>query len=225
MKRLGLLALILISSSSVLAQKINVPGSSKGKLISQAVAQVSQHVVTSREVVISYIIDQALAQKKSNNGDKSKWLIKEGTEDFQKHLTQVLLESVVQMEAENFSVGDVTVEEAQKQAKQVDEIVKAWPPWEALEVSSAESEQMITRKMRAKNFLKFKLETAGVQISDDEAKAFYDKNRVKFGNAPFSQFKDGIKEVLAEEMMQEKLKDWFDILKRKYRVKLLGQST
>jgi hypothetical protein len=212
-------------SFSLWAQKIAVPGSRKGKLISQAVAQVSQHVITSREVSISYMIDQALAHKKGLPLDRASWVLKENSEDFQKHLTQVLLESVVQLEAENFSVGEVSVEEIQKQVKAVDELVKGWAPWQAFDVAASEQEMMVSRKLRAKNFLKFKVETSGVQISDDEAKAFYEKNRVKFGNLPFSQFKDGIKEVLAEEQMQERLKDWFDILKRKYRVKFLGQST
>ncbi len=218
-----ILTLILVSSAH--AQKLNVPGNTKGKLVSEAVAQVGQHVITSREVVISHIIDQALAEKKTENIDRSQWVLKGRDESFQKHLTQVLLESVVQLEAENFSVGDITVEEVQKQAKLMNEVVKGWSGWTNLEVTTAEAEQAITRKMRAKNFLKFKLETSGVQISDEEARNFYEKNRVKFGNQPFAQFKDGIKEILAEEHMQERLKDWFDILKRKYRVKFLGQST
>lgn len=221
----SLVFILILSSSFAQAQKLNVPGNTKGKLISEAVAQVGQHVVTSREVTISYIIDQALVQKKTENIDRSQWLLKGRDENFQKHLTQVLLESVVQLEAENFSVGDVTAVEMQKQAKILNDMVKGWSGWTYLEVTGAEAEQMITRKMRAKNFLKFKLETSGVQISDEEAKNFYEKNRVKFGNQPFSQFKDGIKEILAEEHMQERLKDWFDILKRKYRVKFLGQST
>lgn len=221
----SLLLTLILSVSLAQAQKLNVPSNTKGKLVSEAVAQVGQHVVTSREVLISYIIDQALSQKKIENMDRSSWLLRGREVEFQKHLTQVLLESVVQLEAENFSVGDVTVEETQKQAKLLNEMVKGWSGWTGLEVTTAEAEQAITRKMRAKNFLKFKLETSGVQISDEEARSFYEKNRVKFGNQPFSQFKDGIKEILAEEHMQERLKDWFDILKRKYRVKFLGQST
>ena len=228
MKISSVISLILVCSvmsSLASAQKITAPGSRKGKLISEAVAQVSQHVITSREVLISYIIDQALSHKKGAPLNPSAWLIKEESEEFQKHLTQVLLESVVQLEAENFSVGEVSVEEIQRQAKIVDEKVKGWSVWTGFQVNGSEQEQMIARKMRAKNFLKFKLETSGVNITDDEAKAFYDKNRVKFVNQPYAQFKDSIKEVLAEEQMQLRLKDWFDILKRKYRVKFLGQST
>jgi hypothetical protein len=198
----------------------------KGSVISQAVAQVGNHVITSREVIISNIIDQALMLpvKKGAPIERKDWLLKEDSEAFQKHLAQILLEMVVQSEAENFSIGQVAGSDIAVNEKHLEEQVKGWTPWKQLEVSSAEIHQSLNRKMRAKNFLKFKTETSGVQISDDEAKVFYEKNRVKFGNMPFAQFKDSIKEVLAQEQLQEKLKDWFDILKRKYRVKYLGKS-
>lgn len=201
------------------------PGQKKVVLVSEAVAQVSDHVITSREVVVSYVIDQALSENLSKKAsvDRTQWLLKFPSEEFKKHLAQVVLESVVQLEAENFSVGQINLAEIQSQQKHLQEMVGAWGPWLQLQVSKVELEQMTARKARAKNFLKFKMETSGVQISDEEAKAYFEKNRLKFGNLPFAQFKEGIKEVLSQEQLQEKLKDWFDILKRKYRVKFLGQ--
>lgn len=198
----------------------------KGEVISEVVAQAGSHVVTSREVIISQILDEAMATptKKGAAVDRKNWLIKPKSEAFSKHLAQILLELVVQLEAENFSIGQVGQDEVIEHEKHVNELVKDWAPWKDLEVTSVEMQRLILRKLRAKNFLKFKMESSGVQISDDEAKAFYEKNRVKFGNLPFSQFKNSIKEVLAQEQMQEKLKDWFEILKRKYRVRYLGQS-
>lgn len=198
----------------------------KGELVSEAVAQAGGQVITSREVQISYAIDQAMAVplKKGAPPDRKSWLLKAPSEEFEKHLAQMLLELVVQLEAENFSIGQVSSDDLAAHQKHVDEQMKAWAPWQNLEASLAEVQQMITRKLRAKNFLKFKMESSGVQISDDEAKAYYEKNRVKFGNYPFAQFKDSIKEVLAQEQLQSKLRDWFEILKRKYRVQYLGQS-
>jgi hypothetical protein len=126
------------------------------------------------------------------------------------------------MEAENFSVGQMTTAEVQSAMAQVKSMVAGWAPWKDLEVSNVELEQMMTRKLKARRFLKFKTETSGVHVRDDEARAYYEKNRVKFGNLPFEQFKHQIKEYLSQELLQERLKDWFEILKRKYRVKLLG---
>ncbi len=207
---------------------LNYKTPSKGRMVSQAVAQVGNHVITSREVIVSHIIDQALLLSPAKNTTvltHKDWILKEDSEAFQKTLAQILLELVVQAEAENFSVGQVTAEEMTSHEKHLDEQVKAWQDWKNLEVTSGEVQNALARKIRAKNFLKFKTESSSVQISDEEAKTFYEKNRVKFGNLPFVQFKVSIKEVLAQEQLQDKLKDWFDILKRKYRVKYLGKAT
>jgi hypothetical protein len=197
----------------------------KGAVVSEAVAQAAGHVITSREVIISHIVAQSISDQTQILQDKKKlsdWILKPGTDAYKEHLGQILLEMVVNKEAENFSIGDVSNSDTRTAEKRVTETVGSWNFWQGLEVSTAELNQMIVVKLRAKNFLKFKSETSGVNISEDEAKAFYDKNRVKFGNLPFSQFRESIKTVLAQEQLQEKLKDWFDILKRKYRVKVLG---
>ncbi len=199
----------------------------KGDVVSEVVAQAGAHVVTTREVRISYILDQALANqvKKTTEADRKAWVLDQKSDAFSKAMAQVLLELVVQLEAENFSIGQVSQEDLQNYDKHLHEQVKGWEPWKELEASQLEVQQMIMRKLRAKNFLKFKTESSGVQISDEEAKKYFEKNRAnKFGNAPFSQFKDAIKEALAQEQLQDKLKDWFEILKRKYRVHYLGQS-
>lgn len=198
----------------------------KGEIVSEAVAQAGAHVVTSREVILSHIIEEAMSVplKKSGTPDRKAWLIDAKGEAFTKGLAQILLEVVVQLEAENFSIGQVSQNDVLAAEKHVSEQVKGWGAWQDLEISSAEVQQTILRKMRAKNFLKFKMDSSGVQISDDEAKNYYEKNRVKFAGMAFAEYKDNIKEALAQNQLQEKLKDWFDILKRKYRVRFLGAS-
>jgi hypothetical protein len=219
-----LIGLLCLSGEPTQAKVAQVV--SKTQIVSEAVAQAGSSIVTSREVIVSFILDQALATpfKKNGKPERKNWLLTYPSEAFSKHLAQILLEIVVQLEAENFSIGQVSQLDVLQSEKHVEELVKGWTVWKDLEVSAAEVEIALGRKLRAKNFLKFKLESAGVQISDEEAKVFYEKNRVKFGNLPFSQFKDSIKEVLAQNQLQEKLKDWIDILKRKYRVRYLGSA-
>jgi hypothetical protein len=221
--------LISISTFAQEAKKAEAPvlkTPPKTEVVSEAAAQAGTHVVTSREVQISYALDQALATplKKMTDAEKKIWWTEPKADSYTKALAQVLLELVVQMEAENFSIGQASPEDMQNLEKHAQEHLKGWKPWQELEVSQLELQQMLMRKLRAKNFLKFKTDSSGVQISDEEAKKYYEKNRVKFGNLPFSQFKDNIKQVLAQEQLQDKLKDWFEILKRKYRVHYLGQS-
>lgn len=198
------------------------------QVVSQAVGQADTHVVTSREVQISWIIDKAMqvpAPKKGSplpTPNRSDWILKiEGTE-FQRHLSQVLLELVVSMEAENFSIGQVPATEVQTSVAHVKEMVAGWQPWKDFEVSNTELDQMMGRKLKARNFLKFKTDTSGVRVTEKDISQYYEKNRLKFGNTPLAQVKNQIRDYLSQELLQERLKDWFEILKRKYRVKLLG---
>lgn len=198
------------------------------QVVSQAVGQADTHVVTSREVQISWILDKAMQVPAVKKGGvtpapkRSDWILKTDGVEFQRHLSQVLLELVVSMEAENFSIGQVPANEVQNAMAHVKDMVAGWAPWKDLEVSSGELEQMMTRKLKARNFLKFKTDTSGVRVTERDIKNYYEKNRLKFGNTPLAQVKPQIKDFLSQELLQERLKDWFEILKRKYRVKLLG---
>ena len=192
-------------------------------IVTSAVGQVGGEVVTSREVQIAYIIEQALLLQglTKKNSERSNWLLAPNSESFRAHLSQVMLEILIKLEAESFSVAQVSSEDVKSEAAIVHEGVKDWADWKKLDVTEAELEKLIFRRKMAKNFLKFKTESSGVIVGDAEVKAYYDKNRVKFGSAPFEQFKEGIREVLSQQQLEEKLKDWFEVLKRKYRVRFL----
>jgi hypothetical protein len=192
-------------------------------LVSRAVGQVGSQVLTSREVQISYALEQALMQKGSlKNFDRKSWLINVGDDYFKSHLNQMMIEHLVRLEAEAFSVAQVSVDEIHRETEQALLRLESWSEWKKWEVSELEVEQILSRRRMAKQFLKFKTESSGVVITDEEAKNYFDKNKVKFGSAKFAQFKDTIKEVLAQKQLEEKLKDWFEVLKRKYRVRFLG---
>ncbi len=216
-------------------------------VVSQALAVAAGHVISSREVKISYIIDQALAmpldaadkpaespavknKKKesvkasSHSSLKDQWLLANESPDLQAHLAQVLVEIVVSAEAESFSIGQIDKEELERWQKHLQEQTQSWAPWKTFEVQQDELSGILNRKMRAKNFLKFKMEASGVTVSEDEVKQYYEKNRVKFGNMPFAQFRQSIRDKLTQDQTQDRLKDWFDILKRKYRVRLLSNQ-
>ncbi len=196
----------------------------KGELITATVGQAGGHVLTSREVKISSVIDKGLlvAGAKANKISRTEWIPKDGSDAFLAHLNQAMLELVVNIEAENFNVADVSPAETKTRVQQIEDLVKDWPEWKLLDVSQAELEIGVLRKLRAKSFLKFKTESSGVLIGDEEAKQYYERNRVKFGNLPFAQFKPGIKDYLAKAQLEDKLKDWFELLKRKYKVRYLG---
>lgn len=245
-------ALTATSTTTTTTTTITLPaGVNSSTVVSQGLAIAAGHVISSREVKISYIIDQALAmpldkeiadkavesqsltannkKKDSVRGGshasvKDQWLLANDSTDMQAHLAQVLVEIVVSSEAESFSIGQVDKDDFERWQKHLQEQTRNWSPWKNLEVQPDELSSILNRKMRAKNFLKFKMEASGVTVSEDEVKQYYEKNRVKFGNMPYAQFSQSIRDKLTQDQTQERLKDWFDILKRKYRVRLLNNQ-
>ena len=198
------------------------------ELVNSSVGQVGEQVITARQVWVSSFFEHwSLARKSTDakiKNPKPDWKPALKSEAFNQAASSLMLESMVAQEAENFSVAQVDGSKVKNEASDFLKSMNGFSEWTQLEVSQKEMEKFLEKKLRAQNFLKFKTDSVGVVISDDEAKAYYDKNRVKFGNLPFSQFRDSIKEVLARQMLEERLKDWFEILKRKYRVRFLGQA-
>lgn len=197
------------------------------EIITSAVGQVSDHVVTSREVLMSNIYERwRIASQSVDAAGKQPrpdWRPSLSSDVFRQATSSLLLEHTVAKEAESFSVAQVERDAIRKNTKDFLAAVAGFSEWKKLEASEGETEKMIERKMRAQSFLKFKTESAGVIVTEEDAKAYYEKNRMKFGNMPFSQFKDSIKEVLTKQILEDRLKEWFEVLRRKYRVRNLGQ--
>lgn len=186
-------------------------------LVTQTVGQVADHVVTSREVQISMVIENILYPPKEVS--KGLWEVRPGQAAFRNAVTSVLLESVVAMEAENFNVSKISEEEQSAALTKVEKSVAGRAYWGELEVSPTELRTFTLRKLTAKSFLKFKTNSMTGIITDQEAQSYYDKNRVKFGSLPFSSFKENIKTFLAQQQLEERLRAWFEVIKHKYKVR------
>lgn len=187
-------------------------------IVNWAVGDVGGKIVTRREVQINYIIERILNPNKKL-GSREKWILTEGSKFLEDQVTSFLLEKVVSEEAQNFAVGKVSDLELNEAVSQVKQSVSDWRYWSELEVESTELKAQIMQKLRAKKFIKFKADSTVVQITTTEAQAYYDRNRIKFGNLPFASFETNIKQFLSRKQMNERLRDWFEVLKRKYKVR------
>lgn len=188
-------------------------------VVSESVGQAGEYVITAREVQISATIDQVLAGK-SPSGLEIRTL----ESDFRNAVANVLLEVVVAMEAENFNVGTVPPDELNGALARIDKSLSGKSFWTRLEATPEEVKKFTARKLVAKNFLKFKSNSMVGIITDQEAQAYYDKNRIKFGSMPFASFKENIKTYLAQQQLEERLRSWFEVIKRKYKVRNLLPS-
>lgn len=198
------------------------------EVVTRAVGQVGERVVTSRQVVLGGLIDQWLMALEDRPKEallreqKRKWILAVDTEDFRTQLTRVMLDAAVAMEADALSVSQVDPKLVQLRMTRFQIDMAGLMEWKRWAFSEAEIEQAFQRKLRAKEFLKFKVETSGILVSDEEAREYYDKHRSKFGNYGFSQFRNSIREALTQQKLESRLKDWFEILKKKYRVRYLA---
>lgn len=188
------------------------------KVVTETVGQAGQHVITSREVQISSVIEQVLSAKTGTNG-AAILEVRPGQNEFRGAATAVLLEVVVALEAENFNVAVISPEELAGSVAKVERMMAGRSYWADLEVSEAELKRFLVRKLSAKSFLRFKTGSMSGIITDQEAQSYYDKNRVKFGSTSFLEMKDRIKDLLAQQQLEDRLRAWFEVIKRKYKVR------
>jgi hypothetical protein len=186
-------------------------------VVTMTVGQVGEHILTSREVQISYVAEGLLFPS-GKTAASFRELRLEDTE-FRTAVTSTLLEAVVALEAENFNVGTVADADVTAGIATIERATAGKAYWANMEVSAAELKTFVLRKMVAKSFLRFKTNSMAGIISDQEALAYFEKNRVKFGNVPFAQYKDNIKNYLAQQQLEERLRSWFEVIKRKYKVR------
>lgn len=191
---------------------------SAATLVSETVGQVSDRVVTSREVQISMAIGSVLFPDEKGNAQDE---LRPGLAQFSKAVTQVLLELVVVLEAENFNVATVSEVDLKEALAKVEKGLSGKSLWNRIEPSAAEIKNITSRKLIAKSFLKFKTNSMAGIITDQEALAYYNENRAKFGNSSFEDFRENIKTFLAQQQLEERLRSWFEVIKRKYKVRSL----
>ena len=184
--------------------------------MSTSVGQVVGHTVTSREVEINFLAEQSLYPSRRGRVKK---MPKIKTREFTREVTAVLLEWVVYLEAKSFGASRVSPSELKQMESNLKIRLKSSGSWKRLGVSSKELQSMLKRKKIAKRFIQFKADSSVVPITDGEATRYFEENRVKFGNLPFENFKDKIKAFLGRQQVDQRLKDWFEVLQSKYKVR------
>ena len=218
LKKISLFALLIpflsLAEKNLLNVKKNNGKTDSEQFISQVVGMAGDQVVTSREVQIVNLLEKAL----SNSSEDLK-VINYDDSKFNLEITQVLLEIVVMNESLVFEMNQVKEEEFKESQQNVSKRLSSLADWKKLQVSNVELEKFLRRKMIAKRFIKIKSDSMKGLISDQEAKDYFEKNRLKFGQVPFSQFKENIKTFLAQQQLEERLTSWFEVIKKKYKVR------
>lgn len=191
--------------------------------ITRAVGEVNDRIVTSREVRISEAIEAVFADALTDGAPPRpgfRPVILSGSEkDFFRAVARVLDEWAVYFEARSLSESTGS----RAEIGQLQEAVyKKWadhPDWRAMEPAPDEVREIIHRKLVAKDFERLKSDPSLVPVTDDEALAYYKRNRLKFGSLPFASFKENIKAYLTKQQMERRLTEWYEVLRRKYKIR------
>ena len=214
-------SLLMLSSFALSAQAAPEPKPSSPKhgsvILTRAVGEVGERVVTSREVLIEEGVQQALDGRATTDGDLS--ALGNSEKALPAAVTKVLDEWSIFLEAKALSSKPVSKPEIATAIKQVQEKWSGQPSWTSLEVSGEELRDVVERHLIATEFEKLKSDPALAPVSDDDALAYYRKNRSRFGSLPFSEIEANIKSFLVKQQTEHRLAEWRDVLRRKYKVR------
>lgn len=190
-------------------------------LLSTNAGRVGDSIVTSREVMINHLIEEALYRSSSKENKTTAKIRLDNVKDrdFVRETTAVLLETAIFFEAESFSSVKISAGAIAEQTRLVQKKLKSHKVWQKIRVEPQELKDILTRKLRTKEFIRFKMDSASIPISDKEAETYFNNNRLKFENLPFANFKENIKGYLSKQQSDKRLKDWFELLQSKYRVR------
>ena len=182
------------------------------ELISMTVGRANERTFTSREAHMQHLLEQSLQPGKTSFEKQG-----EDSKIFFDQVEKLILEFLISEESKNFSTVRLSDEEFQQGVKRVPEGLFKSPAWKSIEPSQEEWKEVLRRKFQAKKFIQFRAQSSVIPVSDVEAKRYFDENRMKFGNLPFEQFKENIKVFLRRSQVEQRLKDWYDVLRSKYR--------
>ncbi|MBX7231115.1 MAG: hypothetical protein K1X29_03415 [Bdellovibrionales bacterium] len=182
-------------------------------LISTSVAQVDKHIVTSREVKISFAIDQVF--NKSFN-----FVIPEVHTDVfyalvNKHVTEwsVYLEALSLQEIKPDSV------ELQKWVQKVETQLKKNKSWQELQVSQAELKEFLTQKLMSQKMIRFREQSYVTPISELDVQKYYETFKKNFAKMSLDKAKEDIKKILTNQQIQKRVQDWYEVLRAKYQAR------
>lgn len=191
----------------------------KSASVTRVVGEAGPRIVTSREVRINEAIGQVLTQPGAASPETKKRILSVDDPAFPAQVLKVLDEWTVYLEASVIGTKAADKTEVTRLTKLVTDAWKGYADWEKLEASPNEIREIIERKLEAQGLEHLKGDASQVNVSDAEALQYFKKNRLRFGNLPFENFKEGIKTALIRSQTERRLTEWRAVLRKKYRVR------
>lgn len=204
----------------------------------QTVGSIQEDIVSTRDVQIAYQVEKILSpednkvkeedlarqdtKKKSDPAKSSSTInlkLDFGDKEFNSALSAYFIDQMAYREADSFKVAQIDSVVIQQATTNVSQQLQNRSEWKTLQVSDEELKKAVTQKLTAERFIKIKTDAMTTVVTDQEAMMYFEKNRLKFGQLPFANFKQNIKAFLSQQQLDDRLKTLFETLKKKYQVK------
>jgi len=187
---------------------------SDARLISMTVGRSQNHVFTSREVHLRHLLGEAMKGKKA-----AYRLDSEDSKAFFAETDKTILEQLIAEESKHFSTVRLNESDFDRELKKLPTALFTSAEWKALKPAPEEWKEIFWRRLQAEKFIQFRAQSSVIPISDGEARRYFEENRLKFGDLPFEQFKENIKIFLRRSQVEQRLKDWYEVLRAKYKAR------
>ena len=184
-------------------------------ITSEVVAKIGKDVITSRRVLADTVLEANWTLPGSVKA------LSVQSNEFNTELNRFLMERVVYLESQSFSLISVKPAEVAKAKRVVLQNVKASGAsslWNQLAMTNDEVMELVKQKISSQKFIEFKSKASYVPVTEAEAYNYFQNNQAQFEGKEYKKIKEGIKRNLAKLQAQQRLEDWYDILKKKYDV-------
>lgn len=185
-------------------------------LTSEVVAKIGKDIVTSRKIVADTIMENQWIKSSGGSVNTSVQ-----SEEFNNDLNRYLMERVVYLESRSFSLISVTQSEIEKAKKGLLARIKTSQSsslWNELSLTKDELDDLIKQKISSQKFIDFKSKASYVPVTEAEAFNYFNNNKSKYEGKEYKSIKESLKKSLAKLQAEQRLEDWYDILKKKYDV-------
>lgn len=199
----------------ILLFAILTPNLTYSKSSSEVVAKIGKDVVTSRKVLADTILEENWIKASSGK------TLSVQSEEFNNELNRFLMERVVYLESKSFSLISVTESELLNTKKALLQKIKKSKvsnSWDELGITAEELAEMVKQKVYSQKFIDFKSKASYVPVTEAEAFNYFQNNKSKYEGKEYKSIKESIKKSLAKLQAEQRLQDWYDILKKKYDV-------
>lgn len=214
-KLLGQSILLFSITMSLVVSFVGRSGAqAKTNFKNQSVGQMADQVLTLRGALLSLELNR---WQSSDNGGA----ISSSKQITPQEVSAVLVEKVVALEAGTYDLTEVDNALVKKESDKFWGQLQSKELQKRFDYSREEVVAGIKEKIIYQRFIEFKGQSMRSIVTDAEAKSYFDKNRMKFGNVAFENYKPQVVSFLERQQSQERMRSWFEILKRKYQVRLL----